>query len=122
MPSLLGLCMSDYKKKKWYEWEKIVADYYIGHGYNILSKNYTIKWWEIDIVAENFKEVVFVEVKVVDSLDDIQWCVNPKKISFLERSIEDYIAKQNIDKDIRLDVVFVKDNAIIQVYENITNN
>jgi putative endonuclease len=118
----MGLCMSDYKKKKWYQWEKIVSDYYIGRGYNILGKNYTIKWWEIDIVAENLKEVVFVEVKVVDGLDDIQWCVNPKKISFLERSIEDYIAKQNIDKDIRLDVVFVKDNAIIQVYENITNN
>lgn len=116
------LYMSDYKKKKWYEWEKIVADYYRSKFYNILSQNYTIRWWEIDIVAENTKEVVFVEVKVVDSMDEIQWCVNSKKISFLERSIEDYIAKQNIDKNIRLDVVFVKDNNIIQVYENVTNN
>ncbi len=114
--------MSDYKKKKWYEWEKIVADYYRSKSYNILGQNYTIKWWEIDIVAENEKEVVFIEVKVVDSLDDVAWCVNPKKISFLERSIEDYVAKQNIDKDIRLDVVFVKDNTIIEAYENVTNN
>lgn len=114
--------MWGFNKQKWYQWEKIVADYYTGNGYNILGQNYTIKWWEIDIVAENSKEVVFIEVKVVDSLDDIQWCVNPKKISFLERSIEDYIVKQNIDKDIRLDVVFVKDNVIIQVYENVTNN
>lgn len=111
-----------YKKKKWYAWEQLVANYYKSNGYTILGQNYTIKWWEIDLVAENKKEVVFVEVKVVDSLDDIQWCVNPKKISFLERSIEDYITKQNIDKDIRLDVVFVQDNAIMQVYENVTNN
>ncbi|MFZ2150763.1 MAG: YraN family protein [Candidatus Absconditicoccaceae bacterium] len=114
--------MGDYKKKKGYKGEKIVADYYRSKFYNILSQNYTIKGGEIDIVAENTKEVVFIEVKVVDSLDDIQGCVNPKKIYFLERSIEDYIAKQNIDKDIRLDVVFVKDNTIIQVYENVTNN
>lgn len=114
--------MSDYKKKKWYAWEKLVADYYHSNSYNILWQNYTIKWWEIDIVAENTEEVVFIEVKVVDSLDDVVGCVNPKKISFLERSIEDYVAKQNIVKDIRLDVVFVKDNAIIQVYENVTNS
>jgi putative endonuclease len=112
----------DYKKKKWYDWENIVADYYRSKSYNILGQNYTIKWWEIDIVAENQKEVVFIEVKVVDSLDDVAWCVNPKKIYFLERSIEDYVAKQNIDKDIRLDVVFVKDNTIIEAYENVTNN
>lgn len=110
------------RKKKWYEWERLVAEYYRNHGYNVLGQNYTIKGGEIDIVAENQKEVVFIEVKVVDSLDDIVWCVNPKKISFLERSIEDYVAKQNIDKDIRLDVVFVKDKDIVQVYENVTNS
>lgn len=114
--------MWNYKKRKWYEWEVLVADYYKNNAYNILGQNYTIKWWEIDVIAENSKEVVFIEVKVVDSLDEIQWCVNPKKIWFLERSIEDYVARQNIDKDIRLDVVFVKDNHIIQVYENVTNN
>ncbi len=110
------------KKKKGYEWEAIVADYYRNKWYNIRSQNYTIRWWEIDIVAENSEELAFVEVKVVDSLDDIQWCVNPKKISFLERSIQDYVNKQNIDKDIRLDVVFIQNNTIIQVYENVTNN
>ncbi|MCF7835495.1 YraN family protein [Candidatus Gracilibacteria bacterium] len=114
--------MSDYKKRKGYEGERLVADYYLANAYNILDQNYTIKGGEIDIVAENEKEVVFIEVKVVDSLDDIVGCVNPKKISFLERSIEDYVSKQNIDKDIRLDVVFVKDNTIIQVYENVTNS
>jgi len=48
-----------------------VAEYYRNHGYNVLGQNYTIKGGEIDIVAENQKEVVFIEVKVVDSLDDI---------------------------------------------------
>ena len=55
-------------------------------------------------------------------MDDISGIVNPKKMAFLEKTIEDYVYKQNIDKDIRLDVVFVKDKSIFQVYENVTNS
>ena len=111
-----------YNKTKWYDWEEIVVNYYLDKWYDIISQNYTIKWWEVDIIVESAREVVFVEVKVVDGLDDISGIVNPKKIFFLEKTIEDYVYKQNIDKDIRLDVVFVKDKSIFQVYENVTNS
>jgi len=41
---------------------------------------------------------------------------------FLERSIQDYMYKKNLDFDIRIDVAFVKDNDILDVFENVTNS
>lgn len=43
--------------------EDIAADYMIGQGLRILSKNFRASCGEIDIIALDGKELVFVEVK-----------------------------------------------------------
>jgi len=43
--------------------EKIVVDYLKKQGYHILERNYQKPWGEIDIIVENNKEIIFVEVK-----------------------------------------------------------
>ena len=43
--------------------ESIAAKYLQNKGYSIIERNYTKKWGEIDIVAENGDTLCFIEVK-----------------------------------------------------------
>ncbi len=108
-------------KQKGYQWEELARSRYETKGYTLLKRNFTIRWGEIDLIVENEKEVVFVEVKVVDGIED--WCsyLSPRKIQALERSIEAYCASQVIEKEIRLDTVFIQYGKVVEVYENISN-
>lgn len=110
------------KRTQWAIGEKLVLEHYQKNGYEVLDKNYTIPGWELDIIAKKNSTIVFVEVKVVDHIDDLMWYIKPQKLKFLERTIEDYMYKKNLDLDVRLDVVFVKDNCIFNLFENVTNS
>jgi len=114
--------MSDIKKKLWYESEWIVAKYYESKWYVIVAKNYTIPWWEIDIIVENSQDLIFVEVKTINAIDDIDGYVTKKKIWLLDNTVQTYLMKNPSNKDISIDAVFVKWNQIVEIYQNITNN
>ena len=45
--------------------EDIVCKFLLRKGYKIIERNYLKPWGEIDIIAENDKSLVFVEVKSV---------------------------------------------------------
>lgn len=47
--------------------ESLACRYLIKKGFEIMDRNYRKPWGEIDIVAQNGKKVVFVEVKTVTS-------------------------------------------------------
>lgn len=108
-------------KNKGYSWERVALSWYQQRGYRVLETNFTIRGGEIDLIVENDEEVVFVEVKVVDGIDDRDSYLSPRKIQALERSIEDFCFRKMIDKPIRLDAAFVQKGAVIEVYENISN-
>lgn len=105
-------------KDIWYNNEKVVADYFKNQWWDILHQNWTIKWWEIDLVVKQDDDLMFVEVKTIDNTDDIHGYITQGKINALERSISTYIQKLEPDYDnIKLIFVFVKDNQIVQIYE-----
>lgn len=114
--------MSDTKKKLWYESEWIVANYYKSKWYNVVAKNYTIPGWEIDIIVEDNQNLIFVEVKTINAIDDIDGYVTKKKIWLLDNTVQTYLMKNPSNKDISIDAVFVKWNQIVEIYQNITNN
>lgn len=114
--------MSDKRKQLGYEWEAVVVDYYKSKWYNIVAQNYTIPWWEIDIIVEDNQNLIFVEVKTINAIDDIDGYVTKKKIWFLSNVVQVYLMKNNTDKDVSIDAVFVKWNQIVEIYQNITNN
>lgn len=60
------------------------------------------------MILENKEEIVFVEVKVVDGIEDWNAYLSQRKMQALERSIESYCANNLIAKAIRLDAVFVQ--------------
>ena len=111
------------KKQIWYKNEELVKQHYLSNWYELIKWNYTIQWWEIDILMRKWWELVVIEVKTVNHVDELDNYITPKKIWFLQRTLENYL--QNIDEsrieDIRMDVVFVKNGQILEIYEDVTN-
>ena len=111
------------KKQLWYKNEELAKQHYIHNWYELIKWNYTIQWWEIDLLMKKWWELVVIEVKTVNDIEDLDNYVTPKKIWFLQRTLENYL--QDIDEswieNIRMDVVFVKNNQILEIYEDVTN-
>ena len=110
------------KRAIWYKAEEAVKNYLIDEWYQIIHQNYTIRWWEVDIVAEKDNDRIFVEVKEVRQTHDLHDYITPKKIQTLYRTIEHFNLEFPSKKNLRIDLVFTKDNNIIHYYQNISNN
>ncbi len=110
-----------YKKDKGNEGEDLVAQEYQNRWYTLIERKYTIKWWELDLIFQKNNILTFVEVKVVDHMDDLQDYVTPKKLWHVKHTIEYYLYTHPTDKEYVLDVVFVRDNSIFEIYKNVTN-
>lgn len=91
--------------------EDIAMNYVMQLGYKILVQNYYYNHGEIDIVANDGKVLVFIEVKFRRStgFGEPEESVTPKKQELLRRTAEGYVAEKNITGiDCRFDVVSVK--------------
>jgi len=114
--------MNNYLKEKWKAAEQLVAYHYANAGHKILHTNYTIRGGELDIVAENADELIFIEVKAVDRTNDLHEYITPTKLANLQMTIESYLRHYPTKKPFRLDVAFVRWNTIFDIYRNVTNN
>ena len=92
------------------EGEEKVAEYLRRHGYIILRRNWrNSRYGEIDIIAENRENIVFVEVKtrtnnsVVSGLE----AVDAKKMHRIKSAAEVFMRKLNTDLPPRIDVAEV---------------
>ncbi len=81
--------------------------------------NFTIRGGEIDVIVENADTTVFIEVKVVDYIDDLFGYVTEKKLYFLHKAIEYYKYRHGVKTNSRIDVAFVKNDKIVEIYENV---
>ena len=95
--------------------EKIAEQYLKQKGYIILDKNFECRQGEIDIIALDKKEIVFVEVKTRRSnkYGTPSEAVNKIKQKHMFQSIKYYLYIRNLTEEfIRIDVieVYIKDN------------
>ncbi len=58
-----------YEKNKGFEYEKIARKYLLDKNYKIIKENFSCKFGEIDIIAENSHVLHFIEVKGRKNLD-----------------------------------------------------
>jgi len=76
-------------------------------GYRIRRKRYKTPAGEIDLIAENFREIVFIEVKARTGTDEALFSVTARMKERIRRAAEYYIADHPAcaGKDMRFDVV-----------------
>ena len=91
--------------------EDLAASELRKRGYEILDRNYRCRLGEIDIVARQAGEIVFVEVKTRSSAShgDPQDAITPRKARTLINLGRAYLAEKRLeDSQWRIDVVAVR--------------
>lgn len=77
-------------------------------GYKILLRNYRYLKAEIDIIAQFENQIIIVEVKARSSdFVEPQEAVNKKKIKLLTTAANYFLEENNIDLEVRFDIVSV---------------
>jgi|694.fasta_scaffold05911_11 putative endonuclease len=89
--------------------EEVAADYLAAKGFKIVKKNYFSGRYEIDIIAENDTQVVFVEVKTRSSNNYGEpWeAVNKQKQRKICYGADNYIRQSQNMKEPRFDIISV---------------
>ncbi len=89
--------------------EELAVDYLIENGYEILETNWTFQKAEVDIIAKKNTILAVVEVKTRSSIDFglPQDFVKPKKINLLVRAINEYVIINDLDIEVRFDIVAI---------------
>jgi len=96
--------------------EDIAVNYLKQKGYKILDRNFECRQGELDIIALDKKEIVFIEVKTRTSnrYGYPSEAVNKIKQKHMLQTIKYYLYVRNLnDKFVRIDVieVYIKDNV-----------
>ncbi len=89
--------------------ETLAVEFLQRQGYTILQTNYAFQKAEIDIIAQQNEVLAVVEVKTRSSTDYglPQDFVKPKKIQLLVKAINQYIIDNNLDLQVRFDIIAI---------------
>lgn len=93
--------------------EEMTVVFLESKGYRILARNYRYQKAEIDLIAEFKDVVVVIEVKARASKTPTrpEEAVNRKKIKLIVSAADAFMTANQIDKEVRFDVVSVISEA-----------
>ena len=94
--------------------EILAKDFLIAKNYTILFMNWRYKHSEIDIIAQDGKMIVFVEVK---SRKNNQF-VTKHKIKKMHEAAEAYIVQFDWQGELRFDIIAIENNKDITHFED----
>ena len=99
------------------QWESYTRDYLIGNGYTILYLNYRTRFSEIDIIAQDRDDLVFIEVKYRQNMNsgDPLEAVDYRKQRRIRNAALSFLRDKEYDIDntaIRFDVIGILDGKI----------
>ena len=89
--------------------EELAVEFLQQKGYDILETNWTFQKAEIDIIAQKDSTIAVIEVKTRSSIDFglPQDFVKPKKIQLLVKAVNEYIVSNDLDVDVRFDIIAI---------------
>ncbi len=103
--------------------EQLAADFLLKNGYEVLERNFIFQKAEIDIIAQKEKELIIVEVKTRNSafFGDPQDFVSNAKIKLLVKAANEYVISNNLDIEVRFDIISVIKNKQTEQLEHFEN-
>ncbi len=101
--------------------EELAVEFLENNGYEILETNWIFGKAEIDIIAQKDNILAVVEVKTRSNLDFglPQEFVKPKKIQLLVKAINEYVNQNDLDTEVRFDIVAIHKEKTEFVIEHI---
>lgn len=109
-------------KQKGADAEEVAAKFYQNRGYEILARNYRTPMGELDLVAELYGEILFVEVKGrevfrPEYVDLRSWAPKNRK---LKRMAKLFLARHDDELNYyrtRIEIVYVTGSRVKVAYE-----
>lgn len=113
----------DFRKHLGFAGESLVARYLEEQGFQVIQKNYTTRYGEIDLIAQKDEYLVFVEVKTRKSnYFQLASVVTPSKQKKIVKSAKLFIMTNQVyDKVCRFDVATVLEHQGNHEIEYIPN-
>lgn len=102
--------MSDHNRKIGMWGEQMAANYLEARGLAVVGRNIRTAYGEIDLVAMDGDELVFVEVKTRTNLGcgEPEEAVTKRKLGHLMQSVEAYLQELEVmPENVRIDVVAI---------------
>ena len=89
--------------------EHLAVDFLLKNGYDILERNYRFDKAEVDIIAQKDNTLAIIEVKTRSTIDfgNPQDFVKPKQIQRLVKAVDEYVTANNLDVDVRFDIIAI---------------
>lgn len=90
--------------------EQAAIDYLRRQGFMIVERNFRIGYSEVDIIAQRYDELHFVEVKTrkVGSLTKPEDAINERKVRTMRRVASAYMAMRHISLEPRFSMVAIE--------------
>lgn len=103
--------------------EQLASNFLLKNGYEILERNFRFQKAEIDIIAKKGNELIIVEVKTRNSafFGDPQDFVTTSKIKLLVKAANEYVVSNNLDIEVRFDIISVIKNKQVEQLEHFEN-
>ncbi|MCB9201831.1 MAG: YraN family protein [Flavobacteriales bacterium] len=101
--------------------EEDAKNYLLKNGYVILEQNFTYQKAEIDIIARKDDVLCIIEVKArsYNSVLEPYEAVNEKKKKLLILATDYYIQKNDLDVEVRFDIISIIENKYKSSLEHI---
>lgn len=89
--------------------EELAVEFLQKNDYDILETNWLFQKAEIDIIAQKENILAIVEVKTRSTVDFglPQDFVKPKKIQLLVKAVNEYVISNELDVEIRFDIIAI---------------
>ncbi len=105
------------------EGEQIAGDFLVKKGYTIHCRNYRYLKAEVDIIAEKDGILAIVEVRARsnDQIIPIADTVTNKKIKLLVMAADTYITENELNLEVRFDIIAILKNKRIFKVDHLEN-
>ncbi|MCI2425267.1 YraN family protein [Candidatus Acetothermia bacterium] len=99
--------------------EKEAVTFLRSHGYAIIARNWWCRFGEIDIIARDGDQLVFVEVRArsTETHGSPEETITPLKRKHIIAAAKIYLAGKDCDLAVRFDVVAISGNDF-RLYKN----
>lgn len=103
--------------------EQLALHFLVDAGYTILEKNYRYLKAEVDIIAQKNEVLAAIEVKTRTSsyFGNPEEFVNPKKVKLLTLAIDNYVTENDLDVEVRFDIIAIITNKKQTKIEHLEN-
>lgn len=103
--------------------EQLAVDFLFENGYTIVERNYRFDRAEVDIIAKKEQVLAIIEVKTraTDAFGNPQDFVKPKQIKNLVKAVNEYVLENELDVEVRFDIIAILKNEGSFNIEHIPN-